>query len=131
MKTKRTLPLIVIAVLAMTTIHTAYAQQRITTKNYNVSNFSEIETDIVGNIIFTQSNRTSVSAEGDEDMINRLIVKVEGNELKLSMKKNLKSTFRNRKAKLTVKVSSPNLYKIESDGVGNISLDGLVRTENL
>lgn len=132
MKTKRTFSIIVIAVLALTSIQTLYAQNRTITKKYNVGNFSEIETDIVGNIIFTQSNHTSVSAEGDEEMVNKLIVKVENNTLKLSKKKELKRIFGNRKAKkLTVRISSPNLYKIESDGVGNISLDGLVKTENL
>lgn len=86
----------------------------------------------MGNIIFTQSNRTSVSAEGEEDLINNLIVKVENNTLKLSKKKDLKRIFGNRKSrKLTIKVSSPNLTKIESDGVGNISLNGVVKTDRL
>lgn len=132
MKTTRTLFFLIVAVLAMTSAQTTYAQQRITTKNYNTRNFSAIETDIVGNITFTQSNRTSVSAEGEEDMVDRLIVTVNNNVLKLSMRKSLKSTFGNRKSKrLTVTISSPDLNKIKSDGVGNITLNGTVRTDKL
>lgn len=130
MKTK--LSLIIVALLSVATLQTACAQQRITTKNYNVSNFSAIETNIVGNIIFTQSGTTDVTAEGDEEMVNNLTVKVENNTLKLSKKKELKRFFGNRKARrLTVRVSSPNLNQLESDGVGNITLNGPVKTESL
>lgn len=129
---KLKLSFILVAVLAMATIQTACGQQRITSKNYSVGNFSAIETDIVGNIVFTQSGTTHVSAEGDEEMVNNLIIKVEGNTLKLSKKKDLKRIFGNRKAtKLTVRISSPNLNQLESDGVGNVTLDGPVKIESL
>lgn len=132
MKTTTNFTLIVIALLATLSIQTAYAQKKIISKNYNVGNFSAIDTDIVGNVIFTQSATTSVSAEGEEEMVNNLVVTVENNTLKLSKKKNLKRIFGNRKAKrLVVKVSAPNLYKIESDGVGNITLEGQVTTDRL
>lgn len=139
MKSKRSL-LLIIAMVAFVGLHsactqnrtaTAQSDSRIITKNYNVGNFSAIESGIVGNIVFTQSDVTSVTAEGDEKMVNRLIVIVEGDELKLSMEDNTRIKFRNKGAKLTIKVSSPNLYKIDSDGVGNITLDGVVKTENL
>lgn len=132
MKTKTNFTLIAIALLATLSIQTVYAQKKIISKNYNVGNFSAIDTDIVGNVIFTQSSATSVSAEGEEDMVNNLVVTVENNTLKLSKKKNLKRLFGNRKAKrLVVKVSAPNIYKIESDGVGNITLEGQVTTDRL
>lgn len=110
---------------------TAKSQRGIITKNFNVNSFSAIENGVVGNIIFTQSNHTSVTAEGNEKVVNRLIVKVEDDELKLSMKSDSRMMFRSKRTKLTIKVSSPNLYKIGSYGVGNISLEGVVRTENL
>lgn len=139
MRPKRTFSLI-IALLALIGLQTACTQNRtetaqsqrgVITKNFNVGNFSAIETGIVGNIIFTQSNHTSVTAEGNEEMINRLIVKVEGDELKLSLKDNSKIKLRNKKAKLTIKVSSPQLYNIKSDGVGSLFLEGIVKTNNL
>lgn len=139
MKTTRTFSLI-IALLTLIGLQTACAQNRGTnnqsekspiTKNFNVGNFSAIEAGIVGNIIFTQSDATSVIAEGDKELVNRLIVTVEDDELKLSLEDNSKLKYKNRKPRLTVKVSSPNLYKIDSDGVGNISLDGVVKTEKL
>jgi len=139
MKPTRTFSLI-IALLTIMGLQTAFAQNRgrtdksgnsTITKNFNVGSFSAIETDIVGNIIFTQSDETSVTAEGDENLVNRLIVTVKEDELKLRMRSNVKIKFRNKRPKLTVKVSSPNLYRIDSDGVGNITLEGVVKTGNL
>lgn len=139
MKTKRSF-LLIIAMMVFIGLQTActqnrtataQSQHRTITKKFNVGSFSAIESEIIGNVVFTQSNHTSVTAEGNEDMVNRLIVKVEDNELKLSMKDNSRIKFRNKGPKLTIKVSSPNIYKIDSDGVGNISLEGVVKTENL
>ena len=84
MKPTRTFSLI-IALLTIMGLQTAFAQNRgrtgksgnsTITKNFNVGSFSAIETDIVGNIFFTQSDETSVTAEGDENLVNRLIVTV-------------------------------------------------------
>ncbi len=139
MKTKRTF-LGIIVLLALIGLQTACAQNRgktgqsdssTITKSFNVGSFSTIESGIIGNIIFTQSNTTSVMAEGSEYLVNSLIVQVEDDGLKLSLKDNLKIKLKGKRAKLTVRVSSPNLYKIDSDGVGNISLEGVVKTENL
>ncbi len=139
MKTKRSHSLIIAlvaflglqAACSQNRTTTAQSQHRTITKNFNVGSFSAIESEIVGNIIFTQSSSTSVLAEGDDNMVNRLIVTVDGDKLNISMKDNTKIKFRNKRSKLTIKISSPNLYKIDSDGVGNISLAGVVKTEKL
>ncbi len=139
METKRTFSLIIV-LLALIGLQTACAQNRGTTgqsdsstitKSFNVGSFSAIESGIVGNIIFTQSNHPSVTAEGKEEMINRLIVKVEDDELKLSMKDHTNIKHRNKKARLTITISSPQLYNIKSDGVGYLFLEGVVKTDNL
>lgn len=120
------------ALIALTTFtNTVCAQNnKIVSKNYTVSSFNAIESDIVGNIIFTQSANTSVSAEGDEDMVNRLIVKVEKGILKLSSKKDIrKSWFGNRKSKrMTVRISSPEITSLKNEGVGSVKLDGTIKT---
>lgn len=131
MKTKRTLFLL-IAVLALTSIQTSCAQKNVMSKKFNVSDFTSIETDIVGNIFFTQSNRTSVSAEGDKELVDNLTVTVVNNELKLSKKKNINRLFKNRKSqKLTVYVSSPQIRELEMDGVGNVTMKGKVEEPQL
>ena len=98
---------------------------RITNKNFRVTPFSAIESNTVSNIEFTQSSSYSVRAEGNEEMINNLIVNVQNNKLVISKKKDLKRLFGNRRSgKLIIRISSPNLSIIESNGVGNIELKG-------
>lgn len=112
------------------------AQQKssntITNKRYNASSFSAIETNTIGNIVFTQSPNHSVRAEGNEELVENLLVRVENNVLKISMKKKLKNIRFNRKnQKLTINITSPELQEIQSDGVGNITLKGTVKTPHL
>jgi hypothetical protein len=109
----------------------ACGQQRITTKNYQVREFSSIQSDIVGNIIITQSNNRVVRAEGNEDLVNALTVEVRNDELKLSIKSSAKRKFKNRKNKLTVWVSTPQLNRVRNNGVGNISINGKIDTDKL
>lgn len=134
MKTKQFFYVSLIALLTLT--QTACVAQNTNTKvisrNFTVTAFSYIDNNTVGNIEFTQSPNHSVSVEGDEEMVNNLLVKVENNQLKLSNKKDFKKIFGNRKTKkLTIYISSPQLTAIESDGVGNILLKGTLNTPKL
>ena len=102
---------------------------RITNRNFNVAPFSAIEANSVGNIEFSQSSGYSVSAEGNEEMVDNLVVTVQNNRLKLSMKKKPKKMFgKRRSGKLVIRISSPTLNAIESKGVGNIELKGKLET---
>lgn len=102
-------------------------------RDYNVSAFHAIESEIVGNIIFTQSETTKVSAEGEEKWVNNLVVKVENGTLKLDKKKDIKNTlFGGRKTqRLTVYVSAPDISHLDLDGVGNMRFEGNVHLESL
>lgn len=117
------------AILAMVFTLNTYAQTKknrgTTDKTYTVGEFSKIDSDIVGSIVFTQSPQTSVRAEGDAEIINILVVSVKDNTLKLSRKKDIKYKMRDRKGKnLIVYVSAPELSAIENEGVGNITING-------
>ena len=102
---------------------------RITNRNYDVTAFSAMVSNPVGNIEYTPSSHYSVSAEGNEEMVNNLVVTVQNSQLNLSMKKNLKRLFGNRRSgKLVIRISSPSLNFIESNGVGNIELKGTLDT---
>lgn len=103
-------------------------KDRIIEKNYTVSAFDTVDSEIVGNIEVVQTSETAVSATGNQKFVENLIVKVEDQKLKLSMKENLKNfKLKGRTPKLTVYVSTPELKLIESEGVGNIKLLGDIR----
>lgn len=95
------------------------AQQRITSKTFNVSTFEAIESNSVANIHFFQGPSTSLRAEGYKDLIDRLNVNVKNGKLIIEMPKN---TFKNnnlKNKKLDIYISSPTLNLIEMKGVGN------------
>jgi len=99
------------------------AQQRITSKTFNVSAFEAVESNSVANIHFFQGPTTSLRAEGNKDLIDRLNVNVEKGKLIIEMPKN---TFKNnnlKNKKLDIYISSPTLNLIEMEGVGNFLLE--------
>ncbi len=128
MKNLSVTTLLILSIVLFTNSASAQSN-RITNKKFNVTPFSAIESNSVGNIEFTQSSDYSVSAEGSEEMVNRLTVNVQNNKLRISTKKSLKKWFGSRRSgKLVIRISSPTLNAIESDGVGNIELKGKIET---
>ena len=119
--------LILLSTFIISTImisQTISGQQRTTAKNFQVQEFNSIKSDMIGNIIITQSNNSSVRAEGSQDLINALTVEVSNGELKLSMKSSIKKRFKKTNSKLTVWVNSSQINRVRNDGVGNITLKG-------
>lgn len=131
MKTARTLFFLIVAVLAMTSAQTTYAQQRITTKDYNVSAFSVIESNVVGNIEFTYSPNTQVEATGNQEFVDNLVIKVENGVLKLSKKNKIdrenffKRFTPSKKSNLKIRIGAPVLTEIRSKGVSDFTAESI------
>lgn len=105
------------------------AQKReFTEKNFPVESFTKVEVEIIGNIIYTQSSKVSVRAEGDKELVDKLLISVNKGVLKLDFED--KQKIKGKK-KLTVYISSPAIEEIDMDGVGNFNMDGVVTAENL
>lgn len=107
--------------------------QRVTSESYDVQPFSEINSDIVGNIVFEQSDNLAFHVTGTEYMIDRLTWEVKNGVLYLDYEKPTKINFGffQSKQKLDITLSAPQLNRIQNDGVGNITLDGKLTTEKL
>ena len=106
------------------------ANKRIT-RNYNVRDFVKIESETAADIRFTQSPDFSVRAEGNQDAIDELQVTVKNGTLVLKNSKSFLKTRKSKRSKVTLFISSPDLQKINSDGVGNITLQGEVSVNGL
>lgn len=110
---------------------TSCAQSRIVKDAFEVSDFTAIEASVVANIRITQSAVTSVTAEGSEEMLNRLEVRMDGDKLILDMEECFWKRFEKNSTKLTVQISTPTLTAIDFEGVGNIIIDGAFNTPKL
>lgn len=131
MKTKIIAVFSLLAVALFISVPTGSAQDRITRRTFPTVSFNVIDANTVGNIVFTQSPTTSVTAEGDEEMIRLLQVSVKNNELGISMKDKKWRLNRRRNTKLEIRVNSPHITEFKNRGVGNVTLKGKVQTPEL
>ena len=126
----RNLNILLLSTLIFTT-SIACAQTRQAKDEFQVSNFTAIKSSAVANIEIKQAKETSVIAEGDDDMLDLLEVKVDNHTLVIEMNNKRMKLFKNRSNKLTIFISTPNLTEIDSEGVGNITIDGGFETPKL
>ena len=115
-------------VIVITTSCTFAQNKVLITKTFPLQSFTSVESDIVGSIIYTQSSKVSIQAEGDKELIDNLRVNEKNGVLKVTHV--LKINIKNKK-KLTLYISSPTIVSIDSDGVGNWVMKGKVKADNL
>lgn len=128
MKISATLTLI--AVLLSACISSG-AQSRQATDQFEVTEFTTIESSVVANIDIRQSSTVSVTAEGSEELLNILDVRMDNDKLILSMEKQFHKRYKNQFGKLTISISTPTLTKIDHEGVGNIEIKDTFTTPEL
>lgn len=119
-----------IVVLFVTT-GTACAQSRYATDQFEVTEFTTIESSVVGNIHIRQSPNVNVTAEGSEELLNILDVRMDNGKLILSMEERHLRRYKGRADKLVISIATPTLTRLNSDGVGNIGIDGTFTTPGL
>ncbi len=114
--------------VVITTSCTLAQKREFTNKTFPVPSFSSIKFDAVAKVIYTQSNKVSLRAEGDKEMVNNLDISVKKNVLKIDHKRRFNS--KNKKS-LTIYISSPTIEAIDVEGVGNWNLEGKIKADNL
>jgi len=120
--------LILIAVLFTACISVG-AQSRQAADQFEVSEFTAIESSVIANIHIKQSPTVSVTAEGSEELLNILDVRMD--KLILTMEDRHLKKNNKRSDKLLISISTPTLTRIDFDGVGNIEIEGTFSTPEL
>lgn len=107
-------------------------KNRVLSRTFQVSNFTAINSETVGNIQITQSPNHSLRAEGDAILVENLEASVKNGKLILKTKdERLFKKRRNRNSKLTIYISMPQLQLVERDGVGNILIKGIMNAPSI
>ena len=97
-------------------------------KTYSIKSFSSVNANTVGNIVYTQSDEVSVRADGMQEMIDHLKIKITNGVLIIENDRE----FNNMKNEpLVIFLSSPTIQSIETHGMGNWCLKGKVKSDNL
>lgn len=94
----------------------------------SVKSFDTIEAKGVIDIVVKQGKESSVTVEGQENLLKHIQTRSNNNTLIITLKNN--RSFSTNK-KLTVYVTTPNLKKISHSGTGSIKSDGVLKFDSL
>jgi hypothetical protein len=95
-------------------------------KAYNFSGFSKISIATGINAMVTIGKEESITVEADDNLLELIEVKVSGDELSVSLKKNV-SNYK----QLNVYITAKEIDGLTASSAANISVDSLIRTEKL
>jgi len=127
----KTTSFLALMIVLLTASSTSCAQTRNAKDKFEVDDFTTIEASMVGNVEITQSNTTSVTADGSEDMLDLLDVRMDGDKLILDMEERHRKRFKKNANKLTIHITTPTLSRVEFEGVGNIRINDTFTTTEL
>lgn len=88
--------------------------------------FDEIKVSRGMNVYISQGERTKVVVKADENLLDAIEIRVEGNTLKVTSNQNI----RNAKSK-KVFVTTPNISKIKSTAGSNVFSETVIKSKNL
>jgi hypothetical protein len=91
---------------------------------------TRLQVDGVFNLTISQSNEESIEVEGDEAMVNKLLIDQEGELLSLKMEENIEDGFFDDK-NLKIHISIKDLKEFNYEGVGNVKTMGLFKVADL
>ncbi|KXB85207.1 hypothetical protein HMPREF3034_00388 [Prevotella sp. DNF00663] len=102
-------------------------------RRIQVRPFEQIETRLLGKVVYQQADTLGVRLEGDKDRVNNVLVSYDGNRIVLSQKNsvNFFPFGNNQDGKLTIYISSPDLTAVELKGAGSFEVDGKLDTDTL
>lgn len=125
---KAKLLLSALLIIMIATSCTFAQKSELANKTYPIQNFKSVKSDAVANIIYTQSSSVSARVEGDKELVDKLTITEQNGVLNIGHK--VKFTTKNKR-KLTIYISSPTIEAIDVEGVGNWTMKGEVKSNDL
>lgn len=91
---------------------------------------TRLQVDGVFNLIISQSDEESIEVEGDESMVNKLLIDQDGELLSLKMEEDVEDGFFDDK-NLKIHIRMKDLKELNYEGVGNVKTNGLFKVAAL
>ncbi|NEN23837.1 DUF2807 domain-containing protein [Cryomorpha ignava] len=101
----------------------------ITSRTYDISDFKSLNLEVIGDIVYEQTDSFYLNAAGSSTLIDAL--NVSNNNGKLSIVLNDKDKFSKSKKELVIKVGSPSLESINLESIGKLHLKNSVQGNKL
>jgi hypothetical protein len=100
-----------------------------TSKTYDVTDFSSLNLELIGEVIYEQADSLYVKASGSSVLIEALEVTQKNGELSLELKN--KRSFSGDKKKLVITIGSPSLKEIDFKSVGKLHIKNNFKGDKL
>lgn len=128
---KRLIPLLSLSTLILfTAVSCSNSEPDSTTsRTYDVTNFTSLNLELIGDIIYEQTDSSYLNASGSSILIDAL--KVSNSNGKLSVELKDKQKFSGSKKELVIKVGSPNIESINFESIGKLRLKNSVKGDKL
>lgn len=100
-----------------------------TSKEYTVSEFSNLNLEVVGDIYYEQSDDHYMKVSGGSNLIENLIVENEDGNLSIKLKD--KNRYSSNKNNLVIRLGSPQLESVKFNSVGEFQIKDHFKGEKL
>lgn len=97
-------------------------------KEYPIHSFTSVNANTAADIVYTQGDRVSVKALGEQEMLNTLRISVKNDVLTIENDQEFNNQLHEP---FTIYLSSPSIESIETRGCGNWNIPGKVKSDNL
>ena len=101
----------------------------ITSRTYDVTDFTSLNLELIGDIVYEQTDSFYLNASGSSTLIDAL--NVSNNKGKLSIELKDKRKFSGSKKELVIKVGSPSIESINLESIGKLHLKNYMDGDKL
>ncbi|HQU96314.1 MAG: DUF2807 domain-containing protein [Saprospiraceae bacterium] len=119
----------IILIISITSCKNSEANTSNTSKSYNISDFSNLNLKVLGDVYYEQSSNVYLKVTGSSDLIEKLKVSSENGTLSIELD-NPKSFAINKKD-LIFKVGSPKIEHLNFNSIGTFYLKNAFKNEKL
>lgn len=101
----------------------------ITSKTYDISDFSSLNLELIGEVQYVQADSSYLNASGSSTLIDALNVSNDNGKLSIELKN--RDQYSNSKKELVIKVSSPRLESVTFESIGSLHLKDFIESDKL
>ena len=100
-----------------------------TLKTYEISDFSSLNLEVIGEVIYEQTDSFYMSASGSSNLVEALVVSNKNGKLSIDLKN--KKRFSGNKKELVIHIGSPKLDIIHFNSVGKLHIKNYFEGDKL
>lgn len=133
---KTTFSLIWTAILLLTAnscvrVNRTFGTGKDITKTFKAGYYNTVDVSSLGDVHYTQGDKSSVTLRGDSSEMANLDISIDGNCLKIKEKEGMPLSLSANRRSVDVYLTSPDLIGATVRGAGDFAIDGAFDTDTL